>query len=64
MKSYENCWALKLLLDYMLCENFKEKNDNSIRRELFKKSMLPKKHALGLLEVILDQKQNASKFSQ
>jgi len=25
VKSYENCWALKLFLGHMLCENFKEK---------------------------------------
>jgi len=36
--------ALKLLLGKMLCENFKEKNKNSICSELPKIAMLPKKH--------------------
>jgi len=32
----------------MLCENFKEKNKNSIHSELPKINMLPKKHSLIL----------------
>jgi len=50
VKIYENCWNLKLLLKKMLCENFKEKNKNSICSELPKIAIFPKKH-FGLLGI-------------
>jgi len=40
VKSYENCWALKLVLGHMFFEISKEKK--SIRSELPKIAMLPK----------------------